>query len=247
MKIENKDFWEKDQIISTQDIQKNAADFELFMFQEAQQRYIDYGEVRAIKIFGCGTGREISAIANFYNPDRIVASDISQNMISKCRANIVEWGVDAITETQVSNAVLYQGTKNTFDLVTLLNSMLTYVPKRSDRLTIFKTSLEILKPNASLIGTVHNQVGTPPKTFYFKIRSLFSLFLGETVGNRNTGFKGFKVQGYYYGKKGLQRDLEAVGFKNIEIYSLEEYYLKNNQTYNRKKGYNNLIFIATKP
>ncbi len=247
MKIENKDFWEKDQIISTQDIQKNAADFELFMFQEAQQRYKDNGKMKEIKIFGCGTGREIGAVANFYNPDRIVASDISENMINKCRANIVEWGIDSITETQVSNAVLYKGTKNTFDLVTLLNSMLTYVPKRSDRLTIFKTSLEILKPNASLIGTVHNQVGTPLKTFYFRIRSLFSLILGETVGNRNTGFKGFKVQGYYYSKKGLQRDLEAVGFKNIEIYSLEEYYLKNNQTYNRKKGYNNLIFIATKP
>ncbi|MEI7507982.1 MAG: class I SAM-dependent methyltransferase [Flavobacterium sp.] len=247
MKIENKDFWEKDQIISTQDIQKNAADFELFMFQEAQQRYIEYGEVREIKIFGCGTGREIGAIANFYNPDRIVASDISENMINKCRANIVEWGIDSITETQVSNAVFYQGTKNTFDLVTLLNSMLTYVPNRGDRLTIFKTSLEILKPNASIIGTVHNQVGTPLKTLYFKIRSLFSPFLGETVGNRNTGFKGFKVLGYYYTKNGLQRDLEAAGFKNIEIYSLEEYYLKFNQTYNRKKGYNNLIFISTKP
>ena len=246
MKIENKDFWEKDQIISTQDIQKNASDFELFMFHEAQQRYKDNGKIKKIKIFGCGTGREIGAIANFYNPDRILASDISENMVNKCRANIVEWGVDAITETQVSNAVLYQGTKNTFDLVTLLNSMLTYVPKRGDRLTIFKTSLEILKPNASIIGTVHNQVGTSVKTIYFKIRSLFSPFLGETVGNRNTGFKGFKVPGYYYTKKGLLCDLKLVGFKNIEIYSLEEYYLKNNQTYNRKKGYNNLIFIATK-
>ncbi len=247
MKIENKDFWEKSQIISSQDIQKKASDFELFMFQEAQQRHKDNGKIKKIKIFGCGTGREIVAIANFYNPNRIVASDISENMISKCRANIIEWGIDAITETQVSDAVLYQSPKNTFDLVTLLNSMLTYVPKRNDRLTIFKTSLEILKPNSSIVGTVHNQVGTPVKTLYFKIRGLFSLFLGETVGNRTTGFKGFKVPGYYYTKKGLNRDLELAGFNNIEIYSLEEYYLKNNHTYNRKRGYNNLIFIATKP
>ncbi len=247
MKIENKDFWENDQIICTQDIQKKASDFELFMFQEAQKRYNNNGKIKEIKIFGCGTGREIAAIAKFYNPERIVASDISENMISKCRTNIVEWEVDAITETQVSDAVLYQGSKNTFDLVTLLNSMLTYVPKRIDRLTIFKTSLEILKPNASIIGTVHNQVGTSVKTIYFKIRSFFSPFLGETVGNRTTGFKGFKVPGYYYTKKVLNRDLELAGFNNIEIYSLEEYYLKNNQTYNRKLGYNNLIFIATKP
>lgn len=245
MKIENKDFWEKDTIIKTQEVLKQASDFEIFMFEKAKIRY--QSKVDIIKIFGCGTGREIESIADFYKPSRIVASDISENMISKCQENLKLWNIDSITETVVGDATQYNKEIETFDLVTILNSMLTYVPLRKNRLTIFKNSFQILKPKATLIGTVHNQVGSPAKTYYFKLRNLFSFILGERAGNRNTGFNGFKVPGYYYNKKGLIKDLKVSGFENIEVYSLEEYYKLHNAVYNRKTGYNNLIFIATKP
>lgn len=245
MKIENKDFWEKDTIIKTQEVLKQASDFEMFMFEKAKNRY--QSKVDAIKIFGCGTGREIESIADFYKPSRIVASDISENMISKCKENLKLWNIDSITETVVGDATQYNKEIETFDLVTILNSMMTYVPLRKNRLTIFKNSFQILKPKATLIGTVHNQVGSPAKTYYFKLRNLFSFILGERTGNRNTGFNGFKVPGYYYNKKGLIKDLKVSGFENIEVYSLEEYYKLHNAVYNRKTGYNNLIFIATKP
>lgn len=245
MKIENKDFWEKDTIIKTQEVLKQASDFEIFMFEKAKIRY--QSKVDIIKIFGCGTGREIESIADFYKPSRIVASDISENMISKCQENLKLWNIDSITETVVGDATQYNKKIETFDLVTILNSMLTYVPLRKNRLTIFKNSFQILKPKATLIGTVHNQVGSPAKTYYFKLRNLFSFILGERAGNRNTGFNGFKVPGYYYNKKGLIKDLKVSGFENIEVYSLEEYYKLHNAVYNRKTGYNNLIFIATKP
>ncbi|WP_298119940.1 class I SAM-dependent methyltransferase [Flavobacterium sp.] len=245
MKIENKDFWEKDTIIKTQEVLKQASDFEMFMFEKAKIRY--QSKVDSIKIFGCGTGREIESIADFYQPSRIVASDISENMISKCQENLKLWNIDSITETVVGDATLYNKETEAFDLVTILNSMLTYVPLRKNRLTIFKNSFQILKPKATLIGTVHNQVGSPAKTYYFKLRNLFSFILGERTGNRNTGFNGFKVPGYYYNKKGLIKDLKVSGFENIEVYSLEEYYKLHNAVYNRKTGYNNLIFIATKP
>lgn len=247
MKIENKDFWEKDAIIATQEVLKKASDFEQFMFQSAIDRYSAIGEVKNIKIFGCGTGREIESIAEFFNPDRIVASDISENMISKCIENLKIWNIDSITQTIVGNAKDFNKINNSFELVTILNSMLTYVPLKEDRLTIFKNSLQILKPNATIIGTVHNQVGTPAKTYYFKLKSFFGFILGDKVGNRNTGFNGFKVPGYYYSKKGLTKDLKIAGFKDVEIYSLEEYYASKGKSYNRKTGYNNLIFVATKP
>ena len=247
MKIENKDFWEKDAIIATQEVLKKASDFEQFMFQSAIDRYSAIGEVKNIKIFGCGTGREIESIAEFFNPDRIVASDISENMISKCKENLKIWNIDSITQTIVGNAKDFNKINNSFELVTILNSMLTYVPLKEDRLTIFKNSLQILKPNATIIGTVHNQVGTPSKTYYFKLKSFFGFILGDKVGNRNTGFNGFKVPGYYYSKKGLTKDLKIAGFTAIEIYSLEEYYASKGKSYNRKTGYNNLIFVATKP
>lgn len=247
MKIENKDFWEKQDIIETQEVLKKASDFEMFMFENAKIRYQNKGKIEAIKIFGCGTGREIESIAEFFQPSRIVASDISQNMIAKCNENLKVWNIDTITETVVGNAIDYNKTSNTFDLVTILNSMLTYVPNRKDRLKIFENSFQILKPQATLIGTVHNQVGTPAKTYYFKLRNLFSFIFGDKAGNRNTGFNGFKVPGYYYSKKGLIKDLKQTGFTSIEVFSLEEFYALNGNVYNRKKGYNNLIFIATKP
>jgi hypothetical protein len=55
------------------------------------------------------------------------------------------------------------------------------------------------------------------------------------------------VPGYYYNKKGLIQDLIEVGFTAVEVYSLEEYYILHGKKYDRKKGYNNLIFMATKP
>lgn len=247
MKIENKDFWEKENIIATQEVLKKASDFEEFMFEKAKERYSTIGSIQSIKIFGCGTGREIESIAEFYNPTKILASDISENMIAKCNENLKLWNIDSITETVVGDAKAFNKVENAFDLVTILNSMLTYVPVRQDRLTIFKNALQILKPKATIIGTVHNQVGATAKTYYFKFRGLFSFVLGEKVGNRNTGFNGYKVPGYYYSKKGLINDLMTAGFKDVEVYSLEEYYALYGKKYNRKTGYNNLIFIATKP
>lgn len=246
MKIENKDFWEIDTIIATQRLKK-IADFEQSMLENAQKRYADFGAIKNIKIFGCGSGREIESIAEYFHPDTIVASDISENMIAKCNENLKLWNIDDITETVVINAVDYNQTSNAFELVTILNSMLTYVPEKKNRLSIFKNSFHALQPNGSLIGTVHNQEGVPLKTLYFRLRNTFSFLFGERVGNRNTGFNGYKVPGYYYRKKDLIADLQQVGFTNIEVYSLEEFYAKRNTAYNRKTGYNNLFFVASKP
>ena len=85
MVIQNKDFWEKDNVIATQDIVKRMADFEIFMLEQANKRFHNFGTIQNIKIFGCGTGREIFGIADFFKPKKIVASDISANMISKCQ------------------------------------------------------------------------------------------------------------------------------------------------------------------
>lgn len=246
MKIENKLFWEKETIIATQDISKNISNFEAFLFEKAKERYAKVGLINRVKVFGCGTGREIKSINELFHPTQIVASDISENMILKCRENLKLWDIDAKTETIVCDAYEYTQESNPFDMVTLLNSMLTYVPERKNRIGIFKNTLRILNKDAVVVGTVHNQIGIQKKTLYFKVRNLFSFILGESVGNRNTGFNGFKVPGYYYTKKGLHKDLEEAGYKGIEIYSLEEFSALKGGKYDRKKGYNNLIFIASK-
>lgn len=246
MKVQNKEFWEIDNVIDVQDKIKKATDFEWFMFEKAKERFASFGAIKAIKIFGCGTGREIESIAEFFTPSRIVASDIAENMIVKCDENLKEWKLDSITQTLVMDAKEFNNVYEEFDLVTILNSMLTYVVQKNDRLTIFKNSFKIAKPHGVLIGTVHNQEGTFLKTAYFKLRNLLSFYYGDKVGHRNTGYNGYKVPGYYYSKKDLHNDIKSAGFSTIEIYSLEEYYNLFGVTYNRKTGYNNLIFIAQK-
>lgn len=246
MELDNKDFWEKSTVVVSQDKMKKSSDFEVFMFQNAKERYQNIGPIQSIKIFGCGTGREIESIAEYFNPTQMVASDIAENMIAKCDENLRMWNLDSITETLVIDAKEYDKVADEFDLVTILNSMMTYVTDRYNRITIFKNARQILKPNGVVIGTVHNQEGTFLKSTFFKLRNLLSFYYGDAAGIRSTGFHGFKLKAYYYQKKELQKDIESAGFKNIKIYSLEEYYAMQNIKYDRSKGYNNLIFIAQK-
>ena len=246
MQVENKDFWEKDNVIISQDIAKKSSDFEIFMMEKAKEIYANFGSIKKIKIFGCGTGREIESIAEFYHPTQMVASDIAENMIIKCNENLKHWNLEACTETLTIDAKDYNKVSDEFDLVTFFNSMMTYVIAKKDRITIFKNAHKILKNNGVVVGTVHNQEGTFLKTSFFKFRNLFSFYYGENAGIRDINFHGFKLKGYYYTKKDLLNDLQLASFRNIEIYSLEEYNQLKNIKYNRKKGYNNLIFIAQK-
>ena len=247
MKIENKEYWEKDAVVATFNKEKTTAgDYEIFMFSQAAERQKSVRKIESIKVFGCGAGRELNEAFKYFHPKKIVASDIAENMITKCNSNIKIWGIDTITQTILGSAKDIKISNDSFDLVVIFDSMLTYVSKRSERMEIFQKSFSILKSNGVIIGTVHNQEGILSKTLYFKIRNWFSFLLGEKVGNRNTGSRGFKVEGYYYNKNGLIKDIRESGFTNIEVYSLSEFYEQHNINYNRKKGYNNLIFIASK-
>lgn len=245
MKIDNKSFWEKSDIIATQEVLQQASDFELFLMEEAKKRCTS--PIESIKIFGCGTGREIQPIAEYFKPKSILASDISENMILKCQENLKKWGIADVTNTCVADACTLTTPRESFQLVTILNSMLTYVPEHHSRIQIMKNASELLVAGGQVIGTVHNQIGTPMKTWYFNLRAVLRPFIGVRVGNRMTGFNGFQVPGYYYTASDLKKDLEKAGFSNVYVVSLEEFYREKGQNYNRKTGYNNLIFIASKP
>lgn len=247
MKVENKTYWEDEIVIGTQDqTVTSATKFEKFMFQEAKNRLQNANlTINNINIFGCGTGRDINEVSKFFGDINIVASDISENMIKKCNQNLLLWDLKNI-KTTVSNATNIDFEKGKFEIVTILNSMLTYVHNREERNQIFQNSYEMLKNKGVIIGAVHHQIGVPTKTLYFKLKSIFSIFLKGDVGHRYSGSKGFEVKTYYYTRDGLRKDLINANFKNIEIYSLEEYFASIGEKYDRYKGYNNLIFIASK-
>lgn len=248
MKIENKEFWEREDIIYSQD--KTVADtsnYEAYLYEKASNYFSKKNiKVSYAKVFGVGTGREIHGILKYISIDKILATDISVNMIKKGIENIKNWNLHSKVAMQVSDATTFVAPKESFELVTLMNCMLTYVKNRNDRYKIFKTTYDILQPDGVLIGAVHNQVGTPQKTTYFLLRKILKPFLKNEVGSRVTGFNGFDVGGYYFSEKDLYKHLNDNGFKNIEIKSLSQYYKEVNIKYNRLKGYNNLIFFATK-
>ncbi len=246
MKIDNKKFWEKKEIIRTQDAVKSASKYEKFLFDSAISRLAGVDNIKSVNIYGCGTGRDIKIIDSILKPNSIVASDISENMINSCLSNLDNWNVNAEVEVFVSNAVDFRLPNENFELVTLLNSMLTYVANREDRLKIYKNSYDCLKDKGVIIGTVHHQIGRPAKTWYFKLKRLLIFIPKYKIGNKNTGFKGYKIAGYYYDKNWLYKDLYEVGFKNIELYSLSDFFMKIGNSYDKSKGYNQLIFIASK-
>jgi ubiquinone/menaquinone biosynthesis C-methylase UbiE len=249
MKIENKDFWEREDVIHSQDKTVGGpSGHEAYLYKKTKSYFNDLNvSIKKAKIFGCGTGREINGILKYLSIDSILATDISENMIKKGKQNIISWNLQDKVELQVVDATKFIAKGNSYELVTLMNSMLTYVKNIKDRYTIFKTAHDILIPKGVLIGEVHNQVGTPQKTIYFLLRRILKPFIKNEPGNRVTGFYGFDVGGYYFTKKDLHKHLSDNGFVNIEIKSLSEYSKEINIKYNRLKGYNNLIFFASKP
>jgi len=245
--ISNKKFWEDKGVIDHQNqIKPKAHGYEKYLYDLA----LDYvksndKEVENIKVFGCGTGRELPEINNTLKPNYIKATDISNNMIDGCEQNIKYWGIDDIVETEVIAAEKFKSSKF-FNVVTIMTSMLTYVPNKNDRKIIFDVTYSILEDNGVVVGVVHNQVGKFNKTIYFKLRKLFSLFIKGKPGERKSGFKGYKVPAYYFTRNELKKELSDANFKNIDVFSLEDYCKRQNQKYNRKKGDNNLLFFATR-
>lgn len=246
MKVENKFFWENQDVIATQDRSvSSSANYEVYLYEKAAS-YISKDKESIAKVFGCGTGREIPEVIKYIGINRVFASDIAENMIKKCDENLLNWGLTEVVKTEVIDAVEFKNSNLSFDVVTIMNNMLTYVIDKQQRKQIFKNAYNILNEKGCIIGVVHHQKGTPQKTGYFLLRRFFKPFLKREVGYRLTGFKGLRFGGYYFTKNDLYELLNENNFKNIEVISLEEFSKKKGIKYDRLKGSNNLLFFATK-
>ena len=246
MKVDNKFFWENEDIIATQDRPvTSSSNYEVYLYEKVVA-FLENKQNLFAKVFGCGTGREIPEIIKHIGVERIYASDIAENMIKKCNENLISWELNDIVITEVADAAEFQDNNHSFDIVTIMNNMLTYVTSREDRNIIFKNSYQMLNNGGCIIGVVHHQKGSPQKTAYFFVRRLLKPFLKTEIGYRLTGFKGFKFGGYYFSKHEMVKHLSDNNFKNIEVISLVEFSKKKGIGYNRLKGYNNLLFFATK-
>jgi hypothetical protein len=79
MKIENKDFGKRARYYqNTKKCLK--ASLKCLCLKKQRKGILWLVKVDVIKIFGCGSGRELNQLPDF-EPSKIVASDISENMI----------------------------------------------------------------------------------------------------------------------------------------------------------------------
>ncbi len=95
MKIENKEFWEREDVIHSQNkTVVNTSNYEAYLYEKAKNYFSKLNSsVKFAKIFGCGTGREINGILKYVPIDSILATDISENMIKKGKENVISWNL----------------------------------------------------------------------------------------------------------------------------------------------------------
>jgi hypothetical protein len=67
MKIENKDFWEIDNVIEVQENMKKSAEFEIFMFKKAKEIYSKVGDIKSIKILVVELVEKLKLLRIFLN------------------------------------------------------------------------------------------------------------------------------------------------------------------------------------
>ena len=61
MKIENKEFWEREDVIYSQDkTVENTANYEAYLYEKAVAYFqAQQISIQQAKVFGCGTAREV--------------------------------------------------------------------------------------------------------------------------------------------------------------------------------------------
>jgi len=244
--IEHKTLWNLDTLVKEYSISNPALTFaEFFLLEKAIQR-LKNQTVKKILCVGCGGGREVLPLHKSFSSAVIYANDIAANMISAAENNFEEWGIAANTELMLSPVNEIPIAVPTFQLITCFNNVFSCVSPFELCTASFKKLSQVIDDKGVLIGMVHNMYGTPQKTLFFILQKLFSFFRKDEWGDRIAGRENQKYKAHYFNKRQLGKYLTIAGFKSIEVLSLQELYTLKKRKYNRLKGSNNLVFIATK-
>ena len=75
MKIENKDFWEREDIIYSQDkTVGDTSNYEAYLYEKASNYFKEkHIKINNAKVFGVGTGREIHGILKYLSIGRVIS------------------------------------------------------------------------------------------------------------------------------------------------------------------------------
>lgn len=205
-----------------------------------------FGEVGLVHVVGCGTGRELPAIRKACPAARIVASDISPDMLDACRAGLNEWTRPPNITLKCSPAHLLSPADGLADLVVTFNNMLTYVTPASEREITFDAFRRVLRPHGLLIGVVHHRWGRVSKSLGFLVQQVMNT-LGlsrQELGDRIGGPSGTSIRMHYFTAAELRKLLSGASFNPEKVISLAALSRENGRRYKTLSSSNNLLFIG---
>jgi ubiquinone/menaquinone biosynthesis C-methylase UbiE len=219
---------------------------------EMIRRYIKKDSI--ILSVGCGAGREPIALSK-YNCG-VIGIDIVLEMLQKGYNLVKDMNLGGVHFAKM-NVTALGLRKNIFDAALLTGQVLTFIPKKANRLLALKEVFRVLKPGGIIIVTTHSIKSHFKYRIYFalvnplrRLASLFKISIFEP-GDRyftkvsptiRTPTRAFMHM--YTLNEGI-KDLESVGFHLLNMRSRKEW-LNSSNYKNIEKDYV-LAFIALKP
>lgn len=200
---------------------------------------------------GCGGGRE--AMPLFKEGHKVTGVDIVPEMLRNTRKNFIERGFDIpLAAMDICNLGFIP---ESFDYVPLVNHLISFVPKKENRVKAFKEINRVLKPGGILLvsiisrnrGMVHRLYWSFVNSYRFFLRSMGGPCL-ESGDRFVVKISGASSRGrmfvHYHTLRKAVRELGLAGFEIIESRSEKELIEGVDQPSSREKDYT--IYIVAK-
>lgn len=241
----HKELWNLEALVNEYNIENPLLTWpEVYLIEKAKTFLRE--PVTDILCVGVGGGREVLPLHNEFKTALIYANDIAAKMIEKAEKNFEQWDIASQTKTLVCPVSEIEIDVPAFQLITCFNNVSSFILPHKNREQSFKKMYELTTVNGVIIGMVHHIYSTPLRTVYFLFRWAVSPLLKSSYGDKKVGRTNQKYYAHYFSKKELNALLQNAGYAQVHILSLEAYYQLTGRKYNRRKGWNNLIFLGVK-
>jgi SAM-dependent methyltransferase len=243
------DFWNTDSTVQLHDRKEPALHwYERHLYDRAVTLLREAGiGVELAHVVGCGAGREIPDVCKRFPSATVIASDFSEKMLERCKANLLRWGLGGSVRWVHCAVQVLDHTGGQATFVSLINNVMTYVTPADERAIALGSIRRIMAAGGILVGTVHSQTGRLTKKAYFGLRRLgfgFGILSEEEVGDRIGGFLGHWMPFHYFTTNEIHRLLINGGFEPLEVKHLSQLLVQIGNQPQTSDPDDNIVFIA---
>jgi ubiquinone/menaquinone biosynthesis C-methylase UbiE len=249
-------FWDSDRVVQLTDSFVQLHDqmkpglhwYERYAYDRASTLLHEVGiGVSLAHVVGCGTGREIPSVCERFPSATVVASDFSEKMLARCKANVSRWKLGHSVRCIHSPAQSLDDTYGRATFVSMINNVMTYITPADARAATLRNISRMMEPGGILVGTVHSQSGRLTKKAFFSLRRLafrLGIISEQEVGDRIGGFLGNRMAFHYATTKEVHSLLIDADFDPIEIKDLSQLLVEMDNAPKTPTSDNNIVFIA---